>query len=78
MVGNTAHEGGSSWFRQSGPPEHCNKVSVDPLFTLLELPELQVLHDTLLPWLGSPNDADIIALWTNALGHVRATYSHLF
>jgi len=75
---NPAHEGGSSWLGQSGPPEHLNEVTVDPPSTVLEHPELQVLQDTLLPWLNSPNNMDIIALWTNALGHVRATYSHLF
>jgi hypothetical protein len=75
---NSASEGGSSWIGQSGPPEHLNEVSVNPPSTVLEPPELSVLHDALLPWLDSPDDADIIALWTNALGLVRVTHNNLF
>src|ERR1700737_5335553 len=66
---NPANEGGSSWLGQSGPPQHLNEVSVDPPSTILEPPELEALHESLLPWLDSPNDTDIIALWTHALGY---------
>lgn len=75
---NLVGEGSSSWVGRTGPPEHLNEVPVHPPTGLFTQDELQVLDDALQPWWGSPDETDIVTLWTQALGIVQTMRSGVF
>ena len=75
---NHMSEGWNSWIGHIGPPNNLNEVSVNPPVGSLLPHEVIALDQTLQTWMGSPNDTDIIALWTHALVYVQAMYNQYF
>ncbi|KAH8108647.1 hypothetical protein DFH11DRAFT_1516599 [Phellopilus nigrolimitatus] len=77
-LNNTADEQSSSWIGRTGPPEHLNEVALDSPNMPITLEELVYLNDSLQAWIGSVEDSDINALWSNALAITRSMYGHSF
>ena len=44
----------------------------------MQAAEVQVLLHNLQAWIGSPNDADRVTLWTHGLAFAHILYPHLF
>lgn len=68
---NPGHEGATSWIGRVGPPDHLNKVMLQPPSGSLSDAEVGRLDEALLGLPQSPDEADIITLWLHAYGHVR-------
>ena len=71
---NSMAEGWTSWVGHTGPPDHLNEVSVDPPSGPLLTHQVEALDHNLQPFterLVNLTDADIIGLWTTALGYSR-------
>jgi hypothetical protein len=75
---NPLSEGSDSWVGRVGPPDHLNEVSVNPPVGPLLLHEVDALDQLLQQWMHSPDDADIITLWTHALVYVRVINNNVF
>lgn len=73
---NATSEGWSSWVGRVGPPEHLNEVAVEPPQESLVPEVIESLDQVIQPWANSPNDEDIITLWTTALGLCRVINPH--
>lgn len=69
---NPITEGSSSWIGRTGPPPDLSEVIVEPPEGTLLEEEVAELSDAISDLIGSPEEADIIALWTRALVHVCA------
>jgi hypothetical protein len=71
---NSVAEGWTSWVGRVGPPDHLNEVSVDPPSGPFLAHQVEALDHGLQPFterLVNLTDADIIGLWTTALGYSR-------
>ena len=75
---NPLSEESDSWVGRVGPPDHLNEVSINPPVGPLLLHEVDVLNQLLQQWMHSPDDADIITLWTHALVYVRIISNNVF
>lgn len=75
---NSDAEGWTSWVGQTGPPENLGGVSLDPPNGPMLPAQVDVLLASVQMWLGSPNDGDIVLLWTHGLAMARLMYPHLF
>jgi len=72
---NLLSEGSNSWVGRIGPPDHLNEVFVNPPVGSLLPCEVNALDHSLQQWMHSPDDADIIALWTYALVYVQTMHN---
>jgi len=75
---NLLSEGSNSWVGRIGPLDHLNEVSVNPPVGSLLPHKVNALDQSLQQWMHSPDDADIIALWTHALVYVRTVHNENF
>lgn len=75
---NLLSEGSDSWVGRVGPPDHLNEVSVNPPVESLLPYEVDALDQSLWQWMHSPDDADIITIWTHALVCARAMRNEFF
>lgn len=64
---NLPQEGWSSWIGRVGPPEHLSHVSVEPPSGGLLPHEVDLLNQTLWPWMRGMHDHQVVALWAQAL-----------
>ena len=64
MENNPLSEGLDTWVGQVGPPDHLNEVCVNHPVQPLLLHEVDALDQLLQQWVHSPDDANIITLWT--------------
>lgn len=78
QTNNTDAEGWTSWVGQIGPPANLSEVSVESPTGPMQAAEVQVLLHNLQAWIGSPNDADRVTLWTHGLAFAHILYPHLF
>ena len=67
-----------SWIGQVGSPDHLNEVFVNPPVGPLLLHKVDVLDQLVQQWVHSPDDTNIITLWTHALVHVWIISSNIF
>jgi hypothetical protein len=75
---NPQGESWSSWVGRTGPPEHLNEVSVEPPSGGLLPEEVNLLDQTLQPWMHDAGVSQFIALWTQALANARVMSFNLF
>jgi len=78
QMNNTDAEGWTSWVGQVGPPANLSQVSVKSPTGPMHEAEVQILLGNLQTWIGSPNDSDIVSLWTYGLAYARLVYPRLF
>jgi hypothetical protein len=78
QTNNADAEGWTSWVGQIGPPANLSEVSVESPTGPMQAAEVQVLLHNLQAWIGSPNDADRVTLWTHGLAFAHILYPHLF
>ncbi|KAJ7460385.1 hypothetical protein B0H11DRAFT_2160460 [Mycena galericulata] len=75
---NSGETGCTSWLGQAGPLEHLNEVPVQPPQGPFGPLELQTLDGAVSQWCGLASDADIVALWINALTCCRTLNGNRF
>lgn len=75
---NYSNEGSSSWLGRRGPPPELSEVVVDPPSGSLTPDQVVSLDRQLERYVRSPQEADVVPLWTNALAIARSMHSALF
>ncbi|KAJ7698848.1 hypothetical protein B0H16DRAFT_1349353 [Mycena metata] len=77
---NPTAEGATSWIGRVGPPplSDLSSVVVDTPVGLLQEGEEVGLYNAVVHLLGSAQDEDCIAVWTNALAHARCLHPNIF
>lgn len=75
---NPSTEGTGSWLGCNGPPEHLNKVPVEPPTGIFSVKELTWIDGALAHMAGSVDDADVARLWVQALALAHNIYPDMF
>ncbi|KAJ7053160.1 hypothetical protein C8F01DRAFT_996937 [Mycena amicta] len=75
---NPLDENSTSWLGRTGPPTDLSHVAVDPPIGTLTEEEVERLVEMAAPLMGSAENEDITALWSQALATVRSWYPDVF
>lgn len=78
QTNNSDNEGWTSWVGEVGPPPNLGGVVLNPPPGPMSDAEVQFLLDNLQPWIGSPDNADIMTLWSTGLAYAHSMHPDLF
>ncbi|KAJ3860989.1 hypothetical protein EV359DRAFT_48079 [Lentinula novae-zelandiae] len=73
---NYCTEGAGSWLGQQGPPAELNQVVVDPPSGLFTSEQIAFMDQQLQGYARTPQEVDVVHLWTTALALARSMSSH--
>lgn len=73
---NYRTEGAGSWLGQQGPPAELNQVVVDPPSGLFTSEQIAFMDQQLQGYARTPQEVDVVHLWTTALALARSMSSH--